>query len=249
MAISQPSINRYGSLVLPLNALGWQLHRFSGTATFPGQAPIDTGRMLLSETRDLFDRPVWAKDGSQLVPGFNAFLEATVSQSLTADLLGARMIGRWKTSSLQGAPVDLSPLADDPELGNDPREITISIIIILTWTPRWTISDIEAAGNVSDNSVELGLTFVAYQASIGVGLTTLQRTWANILGSPPDKKIVAGTDPIIGENLDNVCNYTGLDTNNPTEIIMRPMHGFVISRRGQYFFSPPISALLTPLGA
>lgn len=38
----------------------------------------------------------------------------TVQQG--AELLGARMVGRWKS----GAPVDLSPTADDPTLGVDP---------------------------------------------------------------------------------------------------------------------------------
>jgi len=34
-----------------------------------------------------------------------------------AELLGARMVGRWPS----GAPVDLTPLADDPTLGSDPN--------------------------------------------------------------------------------------------------------------------------------
>lgn len=41
----------------------------------------------------------------------------TLTQQQGADLLGARMIGRWKS----GAPVDLSPTVDDPTLGADPE--------------------------------------------------------------------------------------------------------------------------------
>lgn len=71
-------------------------------------------------------RPLWALDGSflvfrklkQLVPEFNKFLTdnhlqnaaGTLTVQQGADLLGARMVGRWKS----GAPIDLSPTADDP---------------------------------------------------------------------------------------------------------------------------------------
>ncbi|GJJ12992.1 hypothetical protein Clacol_007241 [Clathrus columnatus] len=110
--ISQPAINGFAP---PL----------------PGQTPIDPGHILLGETGDSLTRPAWAKDGSflafrqlkQLVPEFNQFLANNpINQSgLTAkqgsDLLGARMVGRWKS----GAPVDLAPLFDDPVLGADPQ--------------------------------------------------------------------------------------------------------------------------------
>jgi deferrochelatase/peroxidase EfeB len=114
----------------------------------PGQAPVAAGTILLGETGDSGTRPAWAKDGSflvfrqlkQLVPEFDKFLtdNPIVEDGLTpqqgSDLLGARMVGRWKSvclthyctsvytfnSSAQGAPVDLAPLFDDPALGADP---------------------------------------------------------------------------------------------------------------------------------
>ncbi|KAI0126765.1 peroxidase TAP [Xylariales sp. AK1849] len=62
-------------------------------------------------------RPDWALDGSflvvrklkQLVPEFDAFLHDKALSVGGAELLGARLIGRWKS----GAPVDLTPLHDD----------------------------------------------------------------------------------------------------------------------------------------
>jgi Dyp-type peroxidase family len=74
-------------------------------------------------------RPSWAIDGSflafrylkQLVPEFDAFLEQTantmdlgfeVPKKEVKDLLGARLVGRWKS----GAPIQLAPLKDDPAL-------------------------------------------------------------------------------------------------------------------------------------
>lgn len=110
---------------------------------------IPAGLILLGEDGDTISRPSWAKGGSflafrqlkQLVPEFNKFLvdNAIKEHGLTtaqgADLLGARMVGRWKSVRfffhrprpvspcyfyVQGAPVDLAPLFDDPALGADP---------------------------------------------------------------------------------------------------------------------------------
>jgi deferrochelatase/peroxidase EfeB len=77
----------------------------------------------------------------QLVPEFNKFLtdnpldvdELTPEQG--SELLGARMVGRWKSVravsslsvlpendfSFQGAPIFLSPTQDDPVLAADPN--------------------------------------------------------------------------------------------------------------------------------
>ncbi|KAJ7089327.1 hypothetical protein B0H15DRAFT_780120 [Mycena belliarum] len=96
----------------------------------PGQAVVPTGEIIVGETGDSGTRPSWAKDGSflvfrqlkQLVPEFNKFLTDNPIRApgLTAkqgsDLLGARMVGRWKS----GAPVFLAPHVDDPALGADP---------------------------------------------------------------------------------------------------------------------------------
>ncbi|KAF8583284.1 dye-decolorizing peroxidase precursor [Ramaria rubella] len=97
----------------------------------PGQTVIDPGHILLGEAGDTITRPAWAKDGSflafrqlkQLVPEFNKFLtdnpiiEPGLTRQQGSDLLGARMVGRWKS----GAPVDLAPLFDDPVLAADPQ--------------------------------------------------------------------------------------------------------------------------------
>ncbi|KAJ7698711.1 hypothetical protein B0H17DRAFT_1050506 [Mycena rosella] len=96
----------------------------------PGQAVVPTGEIIVGANGDSVTRPSWAKDGSflafrqlkQLVPEFNKFLaenpirEPKLTAQQGSDLLGARMIGRWKS----GAPVFLAPLVDDPALGADP---------------------------------------------------------------------------------------------------------------------------------
>ena len=115
----------------------------------PGQQLIPPGVLLMGQPGDIRanQRPSWAINGSilvyrhldQLVPEFNAFklkhhlfpLDLPVEEG--AELLGARMVGRWKSGepflSLKyvhskylglGAPTDLTPLVDDRELGRDP---------------------------------------------------------------------------------------------------------------------------------
>ncbi|KIJ24615.1 hypothetical protein M422DRAFT_194507 [Sphaerobolus stellatus SS14] len=98
----------------------------------PGQSIVAPGRVLLGRDGDerMLGRPSWAKDGSflvfrqlkQLVPEFNKFLRDNplllpgLTPEQGSELLGARMVGRWKS----GAPVDLAPVFDDPTLAQDP---------------------------------------------------------------------------------------------------------------------------------
>ncbi|KAF8576379.1 Dyp-type peroxidase [Ramaria rubella] len=98
---------------------------------FPGQQVIDPGVLLLGQTGDTVTRPAWAKNGSilvyrhldQLVPEFdkfkrdNALNVAELGVDQGAELLGSRFFGRWKS----GAPIDITPLKDDPVLAADPQ--------------------------------------------------------------------------------------------------------------------------------
>lgn len=76
-----------------------------------GQETIRQGIVLLGREGDSVSRPSWALDGSflsfrylcQLVPEFDAFLTANaikspnMSQEQGSELLGARLVGRWKS--------------------------------------------------------------------------------------------------------------------------------------------------------
>lgn len=98
------------------------------TKTNRGQETVRQGVILLGRDGDSVTRPSWALDGSflsfrylsQLVPEFNGFLKQQAIKGLPqdqgAELLGARLVGRWKS----GAPVDVTPAVDDPDLGKDP---------------------------------------------------------------------------------------------------------------------------------
>ncbi|CAE6487703.1 unnamed protein product [Rhizoctonia solani] len=99
---------------------------------FPGQRVVPPGVILCGKANDSVpNRPEWALEGSflafrqleQLVPEFDKFLvdNPIVLPGLTreqgSELLGARLVGRWKS----GAPIELSPTHDDPELAKDPQ--------------------------------------------------------------------------------------------------------------------------------
>ncbi|KAI1339968.1 Dyp-type peroxidase [Xylariaceae sp. FL0016] len=114
-----------------------------GVNTLPSETPVAQGVILLGREGDNgvapagdttgpgITRPSWAIDGSflafrylqQLVPEFDAFLEANAldvpkpilpGDPSGAELLGARLVGRWKS----GAPIDITPLRDDPSLAH-----------------------------------------------------------------------------------------------------------------------------------
>lgn len=77
----------------------------------PGQETVSQGIILLGRVGDVTTRPSWALDGSflafrylfQLVPEFDAFLKHNpvpgVAPELGSELLGARMVGRWKSGT------------------------------------------------------------------------------------------------------------------------------------------------------
>jgi len=108
------------------------------TVINPGPSPVQPGVMITGQAGDpgLSIRKPWSVDGSflsfrflaQLVPEFNDFLKANALKKngagtvLTPEegsaLIGARMVGRWKS----GAPIDLTPLQDEPALGTDPTK-------------------------------------------------------------------------------------------------------------------------------
>ncbi|KIK63491.1 hypothetical protein GYMLUDRAFT_241961 [Collybiopsis luxurians FD-317 M1] len=284
----------------------------SGFSTpLPGQAVVAPGIILAGEQGDGTSRPSWATDGSflafrqlkQRVPEFNKFLldnalsEPNLTVAQNAELLGARMMGRWKS----GAPIDLTPLADDPVLAADPQRnnnfnfthpgfnlntdqshCPFSAHIRKT-NPRADlggsfpnhiiragipygpeVTTAEAASNTSstDPSQERGLAFVAYQSSISTGFAFLQKTWANsasisllfndfILTTAPPffRNYSGGQDPIIGvAGNDGPRSVGGLDPLNSSKDITLTQD-FVVSRGGEYFFSPSLSAIQNTLSA
>ncbi|KAF7291858.1 Fungal peroxidase [Mycena indigotica] len=265
----------------------------------PGQAVVPPGEILVGESGDSLQasRPSWAKDGSflafrqlkQLVPEFNKFLAdnpirtGKLTRQQGSDLMGARMVGRWKS----GAPVFLSPLVDDPNLGADPHRNnnftyakpgqTFSdpadqtkcafAAHIRKTRPRADLGlpenqqssnhhivrggipygpEVSAAeAKANKTQTERGLAFVAYQSNILAGFQFLQRFWADNIDFVQGN---VGFDPIIGANAGSPRIVNGLDPTNATRSVTIETD-FIVSRGGEYFFSPSLTALATKFAA
>jgi len=97
----------------------------------PGEDPTPAGVIVLGGDQDNVTRPPWAKDGSflafrklrQFVPEFNDWIKTHpikgpgLSPEQGSDLLGARLVGRWKS----GAPVVRNPTKDNTAEGKDDK--------------------------------------------------------------------------------------------------------------------------------
>lgn len=237
-------------------------------------------------------RPSWALDGSflafrylqQLVPEFDHFLALNAPQvndpSINAvELLGARLTGRWKS----GAPIQLTPLKDDPKLATDPAKNNVFTFDqnsqekcpfaahIRKMNPRGDfagIADPKTAINPhriirrgiqygsevteherKQNKTEKdrGLLFVCYQSNLANGFQFLQKSWANNVDFPIQKPQQPGFDPLIGQvvDSDNIGNrtMTGADPAKTAESLDLSAQTWVVSKGGEYFFSPSISVL------
>ncbi|CAN8096673.1 unnamed protein product [Discula destructiva] len=207
------------------------------------QGPVDQGVILIGRNGDseINSRPAWALDGSflafrylqQLVPEFNHFLKLNAPNvndpSInTAELLGARLTGRWKS----GAPLQVTPLRDDPKLAADPTKNNVFTFDpasqekcpfaahIRKMNPRGDLANTQAAINPhrvirrgiqygpevteheskhNKTEKDRGLLFVSYQSSLANGFQFLQKNWANSVNFPPQKPQQPGFDPLIGQ--------------------------------------------------
>ncbi|QRV75636.1 Dyp-type peroxidase family [Ceratobasidium sp. AG-Ba] len=254
----------------------------------PGQRVVRPGIIVTGKEGDTVERPAWGTDGSflafrqlnQLVPEFHDFLDKNpiifpgLDRKQGSELLGARLVGRWKS----GAPIQLSPLKDDPELAKDPQRNNNFVYPqepgeegqtacpyaahIRKTNPR---NDLDAfSGAVERASMtragipfgpevtfeeekekitehERGLAFVSYQSELEEGFQFVQMQWANSVDFPPNKDLSAGFDPIIGQDKGASRGTLGT-TSGPGLTLPRD---FVVSRGGEYFFSPSIHALKT----
>jgi Dyp-type peroxidase family len=237
--VSQPGIRGLTARLNPLDdeqGLPGQDLIWPGMFVFgyPGQ---DTGdRHAPGPVRD--GPHPWMRNGSymvfrrlrQRVPEFHAFVAQEASRlGMDPDLLGARLVGRWKS----GAPVSLAPLQDDAALGGDAlrnndfafatdpgqRRCPFAAHIRKTY-PRDDLDEadtqqrrIRRAGIPfgpeveEDEDAQRGLMFVCYQTSIVDQFEFVQKLWANntafVFGKTrPDGSaaaVVPGHDPIIGQ--------------------------------------------------
>ncbi|KAJ8078252.1 dye-decolorizing heme-containing peroxidase [Marasmius tenuissimus] len=152
----------------------------------------------------------------------------------------------------------MSSESSSSHLGFNLEPHLISTVRLLTPTYIWPYGDEVTPNEQSkettseDPALERGrMAFVAYQSNIEDGFVHMQ---INMVNSPsfPTGRNDPGSDPIVGY----------LQTDGKTQNTPRPIKGldftdwnrtitmktdFIVSRGGEYFFTPPISALITPL--
>ncbi|KAF8621453.1 hypothetical protein AX15_007804 [Amanita polypyramis BW_CC] len=250
-----------------------------------GPTPVRPGILLLGQDGDSNAniRDPWMVDGSlqvfrylfQLVPEFDKFLEDNpikmpgLSPEQGSELLGARLIGRWKS----GAPIDLIPFFDDPSSASDPERFNnFSYVAGLTsqkicpfaaharkTNPRGDLDNQVESNRIMRRGIpfgpevkpkekkqnttleDRGLIFRCYQTSILEGFRRIQIDWANNPNFPPTQTTqTPGFDAIIGQGPNRVLS--GFDPQDPSKELALPMD-WVVPRGGEYFFSPSIDGL------
>jgi Dyp-type peroxidase family len=231
---------------------------------YPGEA----GRMLAMPQPALLGRNgtfVSFRKLHSKVAAFRRFLKANATPTMSAELLAAKMVGRWPS----GAPLMLAPEQDAPELGSDlqrmnnftyaqdPKGLRCPMgAHIRRMNPRDTA--LEVMTNVKihriirhgtiygpplpedvmdDDGKERGIFFIFLSANAPTTFEFLKREWIH---SGNFLGLGAEEDPIAGEH-----GGTGMFT-IPMRPIRRRLQGlerFTITRGGEYGFLPSLSAL------
>jgi Dyp-type peroxidase family len=205
----------------------------------------------------------------QDVAGWNEFLfERSKALGIKPGLLGARLLGRWKS----GCPIQLSPEVDDTALGKDERRNNVFSFDNASGSKNCPVgahirktfprNDLDrdttdqsrilrraipyGAELDADPNGKRGLLFVCYQSNISLGFRLIQRFWAN---EPKFRAKDAGLDPIAGQRNDvkevDMVGISPLDLKSPLK--MEGINRFVIPKGGEYFFMPSMTALRTTL--
>src|ERR1700677_268922 len=231
---------------------------------YPGEA----GRMLAMPQPDLLGRNVTFVSFRKLhskVAAFRRFLKANATPAMSAELLAAKMIGRWAS----GAPLMLAPEQDSPQLGSDlqrmnnftygqdPKGLRCPIgAHIRRMNPRDTALEVMTnvkihriirhgtvygpplpENVVHDDGKERGIFFIFLSAKAPETFEFLKKEWIST-----GNFLGLGTeeDPIAGE-------HTGAGTFTiPMKPIRRRLQGmerFTITRGGEYGFVPSLPAL------
>ncbi|KAG6844161.1 hypothetical protein H0H87_009369, partial [Tephrocybe sp. NHM501043] len=210
------------------------------TMQYPGAPIIPLGHIVLGYEGDegRGSRPSWTRDGSfmvtrhlhTLVPEFEAFLREEgprffphLPMQEAADLLGARLFGRWK----DGTPTKLSPDKPDSSIsGNDQKvnDFTFDASEDQTYCPfaahirksnarngtpgiyirRQGIlfgeAVSEAEREIDRTIIPRGEHFVCYASSIDDGFKALQCDRYNNTLYPPHTEATPGFDPVVGQS-------------------------------------------------
>ena len=243
----------------------------------PREVPLKAGEFVLGYPDEMgvtqkTDPEVLGRNGTyvvfrklhQRVADFRRYLKGNSASELDAELLAAKMMGRWRS----GAPLALCPFHDNPELGADPRRNndfmfqeddaagfkTPGSSHIRRANPRdATIAGVARLhrmirrgtaygpplpeGVLEDDGADRGLMFAFVGSHIGRQFEFVQSEWINdgvFFGGDNDK------DPIVG------ANEAGDSFTIPRRPVRKRLQGlprFVVTRGGEYCFMPSLRAL------
>jgi Dyp-type peroxidase family len=269
--ITQPAIEGSGEPVLPgagvLDAGTWRALR---AGEFVLGQPDETGAIS-----DLPIPATFSRNGSfvvlrklhQHVWAFRDFLRRRATSEADAQLLAAKLMGRWPS----GAPLALAADRDDPALARDPtrnNDFTYAKDLrgmncplgahVRRLNPRSGITGPNAASvnrhrllrqglpygsrlpvtAGADDGAERGAVMLLVNADIARQFEFVQKVWINDGGFAD---LGDEKDPIIGGN-NGSGNFT-IPQTPPPRRRLTGLPTFVTTRGGEYFFLPGITAL------
>src|ERR671916_666875 len=193
-------------------------------ASNPGERPLKPGEIILGypdETGELPPMPVpevLGRNGTYVVfrklhtrvAAYRQYLRAKAATREDEARLGAKMVGRWQS----GAPLEIAPERDDPELGADPARNT----------------DFGYADDPRGFKCPAG-------AHLHRQFEFVKTQWLNdgiFIGAPAEK------DPLVGQG-DGTGTFTIPQT--PIRRRLPEVPPFVVTRGGEYCFAPGLRAL------
>ncbi len=246
----------------------------------PGDRPLKAGEIILGypdETGGLPPMPtpdVLGRNGTYVVfrklhtkvAAYRQYLRAKAADRAAADLLGAKMVGRWPS----GAPLALAPDRDDPGLGDDPRrnnafgygddprgfkcpagaharranprdafdeDGSVDVRLHRMIRRGTSYGPMLPEGVLEDDGVDRGIVFVFAGAHLRRQFEFVKTQWLN------DGIFIGAPpehDPLVGRN-DGSGRFT--IPGRPIRRRLQDLPPFVVTRGGEYCFAPGLRAM------
>lgn len=231
--------------------------------------PDETGELPPMPTPDILGRNgtyvVFRKLHTK-VAAYRQYLRAKAADRAEEALLGAKMVGRWQ----DGTPLALSPQHGDPELGGDPRrnndfrygddprgfkcpvgaharranprdaldgDGSVDTRLHRMIRRGTSYGPELPEGVLEDDGADRGIIFVFAGAHIKRQFEFVKTQWLNdgiFIGAPGE------ADPIVGP-VSGTTTFT--IPQRPIRRRLQEVPPFVVTRGGEYFFAPSLSAL------